>query len=191
MCYSTVWHCWVDAYHHCSAMNVPQVFRWRSSARTSTATTRARRWVPSTAPAPSACPWPPTSTAPTASRSSTAPPPTHRAPARSHQRSCRCLRAPPSGSLPAPRRTRWHRQSARRRPCAGQSRSTSSSTSTTSSRCRRSRSPSRSPTQTTTLSLPCPPMEAAATVDTTATTESRLPPAYCPAMKSLHRVQGQ
>uniref|UniRef100_A0A8R7VGK5 Uncharacterized protein n=1 Tax=Triticum urartu TaxID=4572 RepID=A0A8R7VGK5_TRIUA len=45
-----------------------KVFRWRSSARTSTATTRARRWAASTAPAPSACPWPPTSTAPTASQ---------------------------------------------------------------------------------------------------------------------------
>uniref|UniRef100_A0A8R7VB63 Uncharacterized protein n=1 Tax=Triticum urartu TaxID=4572 RepID=A0A8R7VB63_TRIUA len=59
-----------------------RVFRWRSSVRTSTATMRARPWVPSTAPAPSPCPWPPTSMTPTASRSSTAPPPTHPAPAR-------------------------------------------------------------------------------------------------------------
>uniref|UniRef100_A0A8R7TCL5 Uncharacterized protein n=1 Tax=Triticum urartu TaxID=4572 RepID=A0A8R7TCL5_TRIUA len=169
-----------------------KVSRWRSSVRISTATMRARRWAASTAPEPSAFPWPPTSTAPTASRSSTAPPPTHRVPARSHLRSCRCLRAPPPLVWsPAPRRTRRHCQSARRRPCAGRSRSTSSSTSTTRSPCHPSRSPSRSPTlttapcpsrspsrsptPTTTPSLPRPPM-AAAVVDTMDTIDFDLPP---------------
>nr|AAP52125.2 expressed protein [Oryza sativa Japonica Group] len=133
-----------------------RVSRWRSSAGTATASTRARPSATSTATAPSACPSPPTtSTAPpTASRSCTARRAARRAPGRSRPRSCRCrqqrttasIRLTPSWPSPArgctpPRRQR----SARRRSCT--TTSTSTPSSTISTRNPKAPNPSRIPSQ--------------------------------------------